>query len=265
MSRERPFYALPPHRAGRGGLNSIEAMAADHLRSMRALQPNGPYLLGGHCNGGLVALEMARKLRQLGERVDLLVAIALPTLPPDSSKLRRLARLSGRAGVGLAGQRLLFSVLRRLSGDLRNAKRGIQQRVQAALMLNGPGRPQRALQPDDARAAEIERDMMRKLRKYKQIIDDYTYFVPPYEGKAALIVPELELDGSCEDASRGWKRVIPSLRIDVVPGGHLTCITQHAGQVGELLKTLLGEAAERGTTRGEAISYALREMPGVIA
>ena len=37
---------------------------------MRAIRPHGPYVLGGHCYGGIVALEMARQLRAAGERVD---------------------------------------------------------------------------------------------------------------------------------------------------------------------------------------------------
>src|SRR2546426_110717 len=52
---------------------TIETMAAAHIKSMRAVQPEGPYLLGGWCNGGLVAYEMARQLHAVGQAVDLLV------------------------------------------------------------------------------------------------------------------------------------------------------------------------------------------------
>ena len=43
-------------------------------------QPRGPYLLGGHCNGALVAFETARLLVKAGHTVDLLVMIDPVTL-----------------------------------------------------------------------------------------------------------------------------------------------------------------------------------------
>jgi thioesterase domain-containing protein len=47
-------------------------MAGDYLREMRAVQPAGPYFLGGWSMGGVVAFEMARQLEAEGERVALL-------------------------------------------------------------------------------------------------------------------------------------------------------------------------------------------------
>src|SRR5205823_11996474 len=53
----------------------------DHLEAVRALQPRGPYVLGGWSFGGLVAFEMASKLRELGQEVAFLAL--LDTVPPD--------------------------------------------------------------------------------------------------------------------------------------------------------------------------------------
>ena len=55
--------------------SSIEEMAADRLPLILEAQPCGPYLLGGHCNGALVAFEAARLLVNKGHRVDLVVMI----------------------------------------------------------------------------------------------------------------------------------------------------------------------------------------------
>ena len=76
---DRPFHALAPQGAEEGQplLRTIEAMAVDHLRNLRAIQAEEPYLLGGYCNGGLVAYEMARRLNQLGQSVDLLVMLGI--------------------------------------------------------------------------------------------------------------------------------------------------------------------------------------------
>jgi thioesterase domain-containing protein len=42
---------------------------------MRAVQPSGPYYLGGYCFGGTVAFEIAQQLHAAGERVDLLLLL----------------------------------------------------------------------------------------------------------------------------------------------------------------------------------------------
>lgn len=62
---------------------TIEAMAERYLKELRVLQPNGPYLLGGYSDGGLVAWEMARRLIGEGSLVRglLLIDSALPPTP----------------------------------------------------------------------------------------------------------------------------------------------------------------------------------------
>jgi amino acid adenylation domain-containing protein len=52
---------------------SIEDMAAEYLAAMRAIQPRGPYLLGGWSLAGMTAFEMANRLVARGERVERLV------------------------------------------------------------------------------------------------------------------------------------------------------------------------------------------------
>ena len=62
---------------------TVEAMAERYLKELRVLQPNGPYLLGGYSDGGLVAWEMARRLIGEGNLVRglLLIDSALPPTP----------------------------------------------------------------------------------------------------------------------------------------------------------------------------------------
>jgi malonyl CoA-acyl carrier protein transacylase/acyl carrier protein len=54
-------------------LTSVEDMASRYLQEIRAAHPQGPYLLGGYCLGGSVALEMARRLREQGGDVPLVI------------------------------------------------------------------------------------------------------------------------------------------------------------------------------------------------
>jgi acyl-coenzyme A synthetase/AMP-(fatty) acid ligase/thioesterase domain-containing protein len=65
---------------------SIEAMAGEYLAAVRARQGEGPYHLCGYSLGGLIALEMAQRLRAAGEEIGLLgmldTAQSLLRLPP---------------------------------------------------------------------------------------------------------------------------------------------------------------------------------------
>jgi non-ribosomal peptide synthetase component F/thioesterase domain-containing protein len=51
---------------------SVEAMAAEYLTWVKQRQPTGPYYLCGYSFGGLVAFEMARRLRACGDEIGLL-------------------------------------------------------------------------------------------------------------------------------------------------------------------------------------------------
>jgi amino acid adenylation domain-containing protein len=60
-----PVYGFQSPGLLEGGLplTTVEAMAADYLRALRAVQPAGPYWIAGWSFGGLLAIEMARQLR----------------------------------------------------------------------------------------------------------------------------------------------------------------------------------------------------------
>jgi amino acid adenylation domain-containing protein len=80
---DQPFYVVHPHGVDDSQVpGTIEAMAADRVRSLRLVLPAGPYALGGHCNGAMVALEMARQL--IGEGDQVLVVVMLDSVAPLS-------------------------------------------------------------------------------------------------------------------------------------------------------------------------------------
>jgi amino acid adenylation domain-containing protein/FkbH-like protein len=76
MNPEQPIYGIKSRgQIGLEEYDDIEDMARFYLQELRALQPHGPYFLGGYCFGGNVAYEMARQLRSQGERVEQLLLI----------------------------------------------------------------------------------------------------------------------------------------------------------------------------------------------
>jgi amino acid adenylation domain-containing protein len=80
MGSQRPFLAL--QAIGLDGdcepAACVEDLAAAYVKEIRAAQPQGPYLLGGHCFGGLVAFEISQQLRRQGQEVALLVLMDVP-------------------------------------------------------------------------------------------------------------------------------------------------------------------------------------------
>jgi thioesterase domain-containing protein len=63
-------------------------MASHYIKEVMIVQPHGPYLLGGYCLGGIIALEMARQLSTAGEKVGLVVM--LDTYNPSAISNSRL-------------------------------------------------------------------------------------------------------------------------------------------------------------------------------
>ena len=69
---------------------SIKAIASNYIRILKEYQPDGPYILGGWCYGGIVAHEMACQLRAAGEDVKHLIMLDSHALGNDT--LREMSK-----------------------------------------------------------------------------------------------------------------------------------------------------------------------------
>jgi amino acid adenylation domain-containing protein len=69
------LIVLPTIRPGEPSSLTVEAMAERQLTELRKVQPTGPYRIGGFCLGGMIAFEMAQRLRAAGETVERLILI----------------------------------------------------------------------------------------------------------------------------------------------------------------------------------------------
>ena len=74
LGSDRPFYGLsyPPPKILAEPETTTENIAAECIRQMRAVQPDGPYFVGGFSYGGVVAFEIARQLQEQGSEIGLL-------------------------------------------------------------------------------------------------------------------------------------------------------------------------------------------------
>ncbi len=87
LGPDQPFYGMAQHLEGRKVRHTrIEEIAAYYLSEVRRVQPEGPYYLGGHSIGGLIAFEMAQQLRRQSQEVALLVLLD-SNCPKDPASL----------------------------------------------------------------------------------------------------------------------------------------------------------------------------------
>ena len=89
MGADQPFYGL--QSVGLDGetepYTTVEEMAAHFIDQIQTVQPQGPYLLGGHSFGGWVIFEMAQQLTEAGHDVaHLMMFDCLARIPGASSE-----------------------------------------------------------------------------------------------------------------------------------------------------------------------------------
>lgn len=77
LGPDQPFFGLQSKGldGNQAFYKHIEDMASHYVKEIQLVQSNGPYLLGGYCMGGTVALEMAQQLCAQGHRVALLALL----------------------------------------------------------------------------------------------------------------------------------------------------------------------------------------------
>jgi len=121
--------------AGEGPAHtSVEAMAVDYLREIKAHQRHGPYHLCGYSFGGLVAFEMARRLQEAGEEVGL-VGLFDTMMSPVRWPLRAWLAIAGRRIAGLServGARLRGRTAPAVEKSL--SRRGLQKSTSASIL-----------------------------------------------------------------------------------------------------------------------------------
>jgi aspartate racemase len=126
LKPDQPFYGFQAKDLDKmQAALKVEDMAASYLRELREFQPEGPYYLGGYSSGGLVAFEMARRLRAQDHSVALLALFdtAHPRgfgRRPLSARLYHHARSLRRQGPLRYAEETFWMVIRRRIRRLAN-------------------------------------------------------------------------------------------------------------------------------------------------
>ncbi|HEV7443337.1 MAG TPA: non-ribosomal peptide synthetase, partial [Steroidobacteraceae bacterium] len=174
---------------------TVEAMATEYLRAIKARQPNGPYYLCGYSFGGLVAFEMGRRLSESGDEIGLLGLFdTMPNflgwpLPVWLAFVRqRMARFAGVS----AG----------LRGDLTHTE--LHSPPLLSFLKSAP--------------ASVLRVMARAL------IASARYRPGFYPGELKLFIPA-ERDSALPSPQAFWRQHARALSIVDTAGAHLTMLS----------------------------------------
>ncbi|XYI03749.1 amino acid adenylation domain-containing protein [Sorangium sp. So ce1128] len=235
----RPFYGI--HSPGLDGEEalpaSVEAMARDYLAELRAIQPSGPYLLGGWSFGGVVAFEMAQQLLAAGETVATLALIDsyAPTGRP-APRPDELASLAALCSIlGLRWQHLPWDLDRLRALGTRDRLAHVLDQLRHAGELT-----------IDITQAE------RWLRVFERDLEALRGYTPsPYPGPAVLFRAEVVPEGEAAPDDRGWSAWITAgLASHTIPGDHHTMLRPpHVAALAGALTRHLNDAEARA--RGE--------------
>ncbi len=226
LGHDQPFYGLQ-HRGVDGKLaphRSVEEMAAEFVRDLRRIIPEGPYYIGGFSGGATAAFEMAQQLRAAGERVAALVLLegVNPQIPRwrFTDKLRYHAGRLGREGSSYVKEAVV-------SGGRRRVEEIRQRLLSRAARLD----------PYEYRNEAVSEAWTRMERAY----------VPrPYPGTLHLFRSR-ERDTLVFDRHNGWRPlVLGEIRVHDVEGGHVTFVErEHAESTALELEKVLSETREQ--------------------
>jgi oxalate---CoA ligase len=183
-----PIVSINPHGLrGEPIPTSIEQMAADRLPLILEKQVSGPFLLGGKCNGAMVAFEAARLLTAAGHKVDMVAMVDPPTVS---------ARPAPRAIIGLMKPLVSPLYLSRIYERMARLERAFKARREQITITN---------------LVEIP----------PALWDAYSIAMAQY-----LPVP-LEVPVAfyaAEHGGRAWRRLSSQLEVLEMPVGHNDCL-----------------------------------------
>jgi thioesterase domain-containing protein/acyl carrier protein len=188
----------------------IEDMAEFYLRGIGRAQSRGPYILAGYSLGGLVAIEMARRLMATGDEISLVVLI---DSYPGKEFLSRQQRL-----------RLMTQKMK-----IRLSHFGRMPRSEIRL----GGLPSRDAITTFAPAFERVRDSaFLALRRYQ----------PTFYAGAVKFIRAAEVTDFPEDPNAVWSNLVEKIEIETVPGDHLGMLTTQYENLAAVLNRHLKEA-----------------------
>jgi thioesterase domain-containing protein len=206
---------------------------------MRKIQPRGPYLLGGTCEGAHIAFEMASQLNKANEKVTLLAML-------DAWPLENTSSYFLHAYVHYYSKRIRSLLSRGMGGIPVAARRiamGLRRRLARIFRLGNPERRKGREQQDFPTPLPLADDWKSRLWPGKD-------FVPPtFVGTITVFRVRKQAYWRVRDEQLGWGRwARDGVEVHVIPGRHDTILREPNVQVlAKLLDECLGRAQMNGS------------------
>lgn len=204
----------------------IEDMAEFYLDAITDLQAEGPYALIGYSFGGLVALEIARRILESGKRVGLLILVDAYPHPRFLSPGQRL-----RLGIQRSARQVSEVRRRSFHQAFFYVIGGLNRRLRRA----GVGNSDEA---SDASPLSLARTISRvKDRSYVALA---RYRPRPYPGAIKFVKNERDtyFPG---DPIPVWAKLASALEVETVAGSHLDLVTTQFENLAVVLTHYLGK------------------------
>jgi hypothetical protein len=172
--------------------SDMEEAVEELINHIMSVQDEGPYLLGGYCNGGYVAYEIARRLASRGHRVDLLALVESPGVG-QADRLFKLRR------------RLLFSVTRPM--ELLSYITGRLRKIPCMYIHN-----------------DMNINNVDSVREFDRVFGDYCWVrlrsgLPTYLGRLTLLYYDRS-PWRCFP-THGWKELVKGgIEVHLAKGNH---------------------------------------------
>lgn len=217
LESDQPVYAFQARGLDGNIIKdaTLKEMAAAYVAELRSFQPEGPYLLGGFCLGGLLALEAAEQLTAAGQKVALVMLIQ--SIHPEAMDFK-----PGTSAI----QRAWYKMRKRASLELENFSHGRKGylaerlshlwdvvRVRAFIVYRNMTGKDLTMSPELAKLFFFEALGV----EHKKAMDEYR--PEPYRGDAVVFRASKQLGGLIADERMGWdKTFVGNLEICEVPG-----------------------------------------------
>jgi thioesterase domain-containing protein len=193
---------------------SIEDMAAQYIKSIIKINPNGPYAIAGFSFGGVVAFEIARQLKEQGKTVSI---IALLDTYVDSSyyyasySQKKLIRLYDRTHKWLSFSQDMFTSWTSLKSHVNAKKKYLLKEYFGFKDI---------ITEEEAIALEqfkVANSMVRK------IVDRYQ--ITPQNFEVELFRAKDDKNYKLDPTHLGWKRAaLKGVNIHNITGNHLNIV-----------------------------------------
>jgi thioesterase domain-containing protein/acyl carrier protein len=237
LSQDQPVFGLQAQMKEDGSFwtynqQDYETKATEYISAMREVQPNGPYLLAGFCEGAHIAFEMARQLESCNVPVAM-IAI-LDAWPIENTVSRVRFRLRG-----------YFRGLQRWALIDHEQRARL---VQAKLRSTSSPHPGGRWFEGDPGTVGAEFRTMRAEQMKKRYWPGPDFTPPTYGGRLTLFRTRKQDFSRIRDYQMGWgARSLGGVDVIPIPGPHALILREpYVVDLAKKMEACIEHALENG-------------------